>query len=313
MVLGILSARGESTAMPNHPLAEVFGFPTDNFSPEADHCRQGRLCPFKEKKKNGGLQPCNKDKKDDPLGVCSVYNAVGERVITCPVRFQEEWLIARDSAGFFFPPDANAERVTEVRLTDQDGKSVGSIDVVLLSPDTQGQATDYGSLEVQAVYISGNIRQAFAHYMENPAGRHDMDWRGQPNYPRPDFLSSSRKRLAPQLLSKGGILNSWGRKMAVALDIRFYNTLPVLEEVDQAEADIAWFVYALVPDTGQNRNRLALHKTVYTKFEAALLSITHFEAGNETLFLQRLNAKAQKARKAKNDNALSERTLDPNL
>ena len=45
-----------------------------------------------------------------------------------------------------------------------------------------------------------------------------MDWTSQPNYPRPDFLSSSRKRLAPQLMFKGGILNYWEKKMAVALD-----------------------------------------------------------------------------------------------
>lgn len=298
--------------MPNHPLAEVFGYPTDNFSAEAEHCRAGRLCPFKEKRKNGELQRCNKDKKDDPLGVCSVFSSAGERVITCPVRFQQEWLIARDAAGFFFPSGTDAERVTEVRLTDQDKKAVGSIDVVLLVPDDQGGVTDYGSLEVQAVYISGNIRQAFVYYMEDPAGRHDMDWRGQPNSPRPDFLSSSRKRLAPQLLSKGGILSSWGRKMAVALDARFYSTLPILEEVDKTEADIAWFVYDLVPDPAQNRNVLTLQQTVYTKFEAALLAITHFEAGDEALFIERLNAKVQQARKAKNDDALPEHTLDPN-
>jgi len=299
--------------MPNHPLAEVFGFPTDNFSAEAHHCRAGRLCPFKERLKGDGMQRCNKVSEKDPLGVCSVFNAGGERVITCPVRFQQEWRIARDAAGFFFPSGTASERVTEVRLTDQDGKSVGSIDVVLLSPDAQGRAADYGSVEVQAVYISGNIRRAFEHYMGDPAGRHDMDWRREVNYPRPDFLSSSRKRLAPQLISKGGILSSWGRKMAVVLDSSFYNTLPTLEEVDKAEADIAWFVYDLVPDVAQNRNLLTLHKTVYTKFESALLTITQFEAGSEALFIERLNTKAKQARKAKNDGSLSTRTIDPNL
>ena len=298
--------------MPNHPLSEVFGYPTDNFSPEANHCRQGLLCPFKGRQKDGSLQRCTKDKKDDPLGVCSVFNSAGERVITCPVRFQQEWLIARDAAGFFFPSGVEAEHVTEVRLTDQDKKSVGSIDVVLLSPDAQGRATDYGSLEVQAVYISGNIRQAFAHYMEDPAGRYDMDWRGQPNPPRPDFLSSSRKRLAPQLLSKGGVLSRWGRKMAVALDARFYRTLPALEEVNEAEADMAWFVYDLVSDPAQNRNVLTLQRTVYTKFEAALLAITHFEPGDEAEFIKRINTKAKIARKAKNDDSLTEKTIDPN-
>jgi hypothetical protein len=299
--------------MPNHPLAEVFGYPTGNFSDEAAHCRAGRLCPFKERLKDGGMQRCTKDKKDDPLGVCSVFNARGERVITCPVRFQQEWRIARDAAGFFFPSGTALERVTEVRLTDRDDKSVGSIDVVLLSPDAQGHITEYGSVEVQAVYISGNMRCAFEHYMADPAGRHDMDWRREAKYPRPDFLSSSRKRLAPQLISKGGILNSWGRKMAVVLDRSFYNTLPTLEEVDKAEAEVAWLVYDLVPDAAQDRNLLTLHKTVYTKFDSALLTITQFEAGSEAQFIERLNTKAKQARKARNDDALSDRTLDPNL
>ena len=304
---------GEYKAMPNHPLAEVFGYPTDNFSPEAQQCRAGCLCPFKERKKSGELQRCNKDKKDDPLGVCSVFNAGGQRVITCPVRFQQDWRIARDAAGFFFLSGTASERVTEVRLTDQDGKSVGSIDVVLLSSDAQGHVTDYGSVEVQAVYISGNIRRAFEHYMQDPAGRHDMDWRREPYYPRPDFLSSSRKRLAPQLISKGGILNSWGRKMAVVLDTNFYQTLPRLEETDKSEADIAWLVYDLTPEIAQNRNLLTLHKTVYTKFESALLTITQFEAGNEALFIERLDIKAKQARKAKNDDSLPTVTLDPNI
>jgi hypothetical protein len=304
---------GEYSAMPHHPLAEVFGYPTNNFSPEAQKCRAECLCPFKERKENGDLQRCTKDKKDDPLGVCSVFNTGGERVITCPTRFQQEWRIVQDAAGFFFPVGAVSERVTEMRLTDQDGKSVGSIDVVLFSKDAQGRINDYGSVEVQAVYISGNIRRAFENYMTDPAKRHDMDWRRELNYPRPDFLSSSRKRLAPQLISKGGILNAWGRKMAVVLDTNFYSTLPTLEEADKSEADIAWLVYDLIPEPAQNRNLLTLQKTVYTKFESALMTITQFEAGDETLFIERLHKKIQDARTAKNDDALPTETIDPNL
>jgi len=44
-----------------------------------------------------------------------------------------------------------------VRLEDSTGKSAGSIDVVLLSYDAVGRIIDNGSLEVQAVYISGNV------------------------------------------------------------------------------------------------------------------------------------------------------------
>ena len=237
--------------MPDHPLAEVFGFPTDNLTDEADRHRQNRLCPF-----GNAVPNCTKTSIENPLGVCSVFEAGGGAVITCPVRFQQGWRIASDAAAFFFPPNTAWTSLTEVRLKDSAGKSAGNIDVVLLSYDALGRITDYGSLEVQAVYISGNVSTPFKHYMEDPHTRADMDWRGQRNYPRPDYLSSSRKRLAPQLIFKGGILNGWGRKMAVALNTGFYETLPALEEVSQADADLAWFVYDLALDPAQNRYAL---------------------------------------------------------
>ncbi len=269
--------------MPKHPLAEVFGFPTDNMTQEAERYRKNRLCPYNNKSPN-----CTKTSIENPLGVCSIYGSQGEVIITCPVRFRQNWLIATDAANFFFGPDATWTSLTEVQLTDRYGKSAGNVDVVLLSYDAQGRILDYGALEIQAVYISGNIRTAFQYYMDDPANRHDMDWRSQRNYPRPDYLSSSRKRLAPQLIFKGGILNTWNRKMAVALNRGFFDTLPTLDEVDPSEADIAWLVYDVEFDTTQNRYSLVQHKTVYTKFEAALLKITRSDAGDEQKFLQHL-------------------------
>ncbi len=82
--------------------------------------------------------------------------------------------------------------------------------------------------------------------MEDPPNRSDMNWKGKAKYPRADFLSSSRKRLAPQLLFKGGILHSWAKKQAVAIDRAFFNTLPALLSVPVEEAELAWFVYELV-------------------------------------------------------------------
>lgn len=78
-----------------------------------------------------------------------------------------------------------------------------------------------------------------------------MPFQDQPNYPRPDYLSSSRKRLAPQLIFKAGILNAWQKKTAVALNKGFFATLPKLREVEKSQADIAWFVYDIMaPDAG---------------------------------------------------------------
>ncbi len=197
--------------MPDHPLAEVFGFPVDNLSSEATRYRENKLCPFNNKVPN-----CTKDKANNPLGVCSIFD--GEKLaITCPVRFRQDWIIVEDAASFFFPVNANWTTLTEVRLRDRQGKSAGNIDVVLVQYDNDGRVLDFGALEIQAVYISGNVRRPFEAYMENPEVGADMDWSKETNYPRPDYLSSSRKRLAPQLLYKGGILSAWNKKIGVAL------------------------------------------------------------------------------------------------
>ncbi|MCC6968681.1 MAG: hypothetical protein IT434_00525 [Phycisphaerales bacterium] len=227
--------------MAKHPLAEVFGFPIDNQTPEANRCRDNSLCPFGNKVPN-----CTKDKANDPLGVCSILDA-GEVVITCPVRFREKWIIAEDAARFFFPKGAKWTTLTEVRLKDKFGKSAGNIDVVLCSYNERGKVTDFGALEVQAVYISGNVRNPFEHFMENPAKRSSMDWSTRPNYPNPDYLSSSRKRLAPQLIFKGGVYD------------------PAKENISQLSVPIvcaAWAVHRhprrnMPPREGRRRNLVA--------------------------------------------------------
>jgi hypothetical protein len=267
------------------PLAEVFGFPIDNQSPEAIRHREKRLCPFNNKVPN-----CTKDKANAPLGVCSVYegNAVA---ITCPIRFRENWLIADDAASFFFPPKDNWTSLVEVRLNDKHGKSADNIDVVLVSYDETGRITSFGSLEVQAVYISGNVRAPFEYFMQGPATNAQLDWRGKPNYPRPDYLSSSRKRLAPQLLFKGGIFHTWRKKQAVALHRSFYNTLPQLTQVAPQEADLAWLIYDLKLDESSNRFQLIKSETVYTKFQPTMLQITTADPGPLDDFVGHLQAK----------------------
>ncbi|HMU41254.1 MAG TPA: NotI family restriction endonuclease [Pseudomonadota bacterium] len=268
-----------------HPLAEVFGYPIDNVSDDAVRYRTNRLCPFGNKVPN-----CTKDKANNPLGVCSIFDGT-DVVITCPVRFREKWMIAEDAAGFFFPSGTKWTTLTEVRLKDKHGASAGNIDVVLCAYNDQGKVTDFGALEVQAVYISGNVRNPFEHFMEDPAKRTKLDWSGRPNYPNPDYLSSSRKRLAPQLIFKGGIFHSWHKKTAVALNRGFFETLPNLQEVEPLKADIAWFVYDLEKDPANNIYTLTRWKSVYTKFTESLEKITRSEPGDIADFVEVLQEK----------------------
>lgn len=270
-----------------HPLAEVFGFMTDDQSSKARRYRSHRLCPFNNKVPN-----CTKDKAKNPLGVCSIMQN-GKPVITCPVRFREEWLITDDAASFFFGDKVLWSSLTEVRLNDVNGKSAGNIDIVLVAYDDQGKVTDFGALEIQAVYISGNVRDPFEHYMTDPEANFSMDWTEQPNYPRPDFLSSSRKRLAPQLLFKGGILHSWKKKIAVAINKSFFDTLPPLTTVSKEEAEIAWFIYDLDPIRDGDHERYQLRKidVIYTGFQDAMISITTAVPGKIEDFVKLLQEK----------------------
>lgn len=274
--------------MPNHPLAEVFGYPINNTSDVAQRHRNNRLCPYHNRIIN-----CTKDKAKNPLGVCSVWES-HQPVITCPVRFRQEGLVVSDAAAFFFPEGSAWTSLSEIRLDDKYGKSAGNIDHVLVSYDGSGNILDFGALEVQAVYVSGNIREPFEHFMQAPDERADMSWPKSAKYPHPDYRSSSIKRLAPQLIFKGGIINSWSKKQAVALDSAFYSTLPVLPEVPVAEADMVWLIYDLVLDEVNNQFRLSQNKRVYTKFENALDRIKVSEAGDMELFIKKLQTKLKK-------------------
>lgn len=279
--------RTSRMSKPLQPLAEVFGHLIDDRSAKGIRYRSNRLCPFNNKVPN-----CTKDKAKDPLGVCSIFHD-SDPVITCPIRFREDWLITDDAASFFFKDTTSWSSLTEVRLNDVHGKSAGNIDVVLVAYDDKGKIFDFGALEVQAVYISGNVREPFEYYMKDPTVHAQMDWATQPNYPRPDYLSSSRKRLAPQLLFKGGILHSWGKKIAVALNKNFFETLPKLKKVSKSKAQVAWLIYelALVNNNGHESFSLKKVDQVYTEFEPALLSITTPDPGNVHNFMKLLQEK----------------------
>jgi hypothetical protein len=210
-------------------------------------------------------------------------------VVICPIRFREDWTIISDAASFIFDKKTSWTHVGEVRLNDKHGKSAGNIDYVLVSYDDKGRVIDFGSLEVQSVYISGNLTGPFTAYLEDPTP--SFSWNNAFKYPKPDYLSSSRKRLIPQIIAKGSILRQWNKKQAVALQTTFYNTLPALPEVDKSESDFAFFLYDLISDTQTQVLSLRLQKIIYTKFADALEQIAKFEAGSIMQFTELLQKK----------------------
>jgi len=127
--------------LPRNPLAEVFGYPTDNRSDEAERFQSNRLCPF------GNISlSCTKVSVTDPLGVCSNFHE-GKPIITCPVRFNQDEIMVADAAAFFFPRGSRWIPLREVRLYDADGKSAGNIDFVLVTLDRAGDIHSFGALD----------------------------------------------------------------------------------------------------------------------------------------------------------------------
>jgi Restriction endonuclease NotI len=274
------------------PLGEVFGFPIDNNSERARRYRDNKLCPY-----NNIVSNCTKNSIEFPLGVCSLIHK-GKQVIICPIRFREDWTIISDAASFIFDQKSTWKHVGEVRLQDKHGKSAGNIDYVLVSYDDKGRVLDFGSLEVQSVYISGNLTGPFTAYLENPS---DFSWTQAFKYPKPDYLSSSRKRLIPQIIAKGSILKQWNKKQVVALQTSFYDTLPALPEFDKSESDFAFLIYDLVSDEQTNHLTLKLQRIVYTKFVNALEQIAKFEAGSMLQFTDILQRKLDSKRSGISD------------
>jgi hypothetical protein len=268
-----------------NPLSEIFGFPIENDSAKAQRYRKQKLCPFNNKVPN-----CTKDKANSPLGVCSIWHG-NTSVITCPVRFREDWIIVENAAKFAFGEEAKWTSLSEIKLVDKNGQSAGNVDFVLVAYDEKGKLTDFASLEVQGVYISGNLRNPFERFMENPGN--EFNWPGGYNYPKPDYLSSSRKRLIPQMLYKGGIFKHWEKKQTVAMQKSFFETLPHLPQTTREKADIAWFLYDLVYDESKKVNTLLLKEIIYTEFEPALLKITTPEPGDISNFKEILQSKLE--------------------
>ena len=202
-------------------------------------------CPFQ-----AGI-PCRKKG-----GVCSIQlyrpglgpksDRIGERyappVITCPRRFDQGNLIPMwlaDVVGFEKTKAFLACEVPFMR-SPSTGRAAGRIDLVLTSSDKEGFR--WFGLELQAVYFSGKGMQIEFERLAEDTGT-------LPPSPtetrRPDWRSSSAKRLMPQLQVKAPTLRRWGTKLAVAVDAPFFEAIggpSPKPSHDLDEGDIIWLV-----------------------------------------------------------------------
>ncbi len=203
-------------------------------------------CPFQPNRppcsKKGGVCSIQRytEGEDHRLGV-----PVAEPVITCPRRFEEQNLVHKwlaEVAGFPLEETQVANEVPFMQSTETN-KPAGKIDIIVAH--IQGENLKWHGLEIQAVYFSGKGMTS-----EFEALRDDL--REPPPFPsgirRPDWRSSSAKRLMPQLEIKAPTLRRWGAKLAVAVDRPFFNSVGGISAQpshDLDAGDIIWLITRL--------------------------------------------------------------------
>lgn len=186
----------------NRP-AEIFGYPIENRSAEAEEARRRHWCRFKD-------APCNKTSRliDYPFGVCSVEH-YGEICAICPRRFEEAGSVAgiarilSDIAVHYFGDYNNIILFPEVSLP-----NIGTIDYVLVRHrPLRAEVDDFVAVEYQTDSTTGTgaVVQGLRDFVAGQDARTRFYQFGMNTY-------DTIKRAVTQLLNKGIVYEAWAIK-----------------------------------------------------------------------------------------------------
>ena len=172
----------------------------------------------------------------------------GPPVIMCPSRFEQENTIVRwlaDIVGFGHD-DVQIAREVPFMKSSATSRAAGKIDLVVAKEKNGGIA--FFGLEIQAVYFSGH-KMALEFERLRPSDDPALPFPVEKR--RPDFRSSSAKRLMPQLQVKVPTLRRWGAKLAVCVDRPFFDAIGGPSEPAERDlnaGDVIWMAPELRED-----------------------------------------------------------------
>lgn len=172
----------------------------------------------------------------------------------------------------------SADVKTQTSDTEHDAQATEALDdepleeqlEKIYSPDISVDLNNWCGLEIQSVYFSGDrmsleyppFTEVAPPRVPFPQGRR-----------RPDFRSSSAKRLLPQLQTKIPSLRRWGKKMAVIVDEAFFYEMAEMEAVNHiSNGDIVWIVVGYEEEDGELR--LRKREVHCTTLEDAVVGLT---------------------------------------
>ncbi len=250
-------------------VAEVFGYPPDAQSVEAQTVRSSYTCPFI------GARCVKQSQHRDhdpaiPFGACSVWHK-GEHdtdskpYVICPVRFTQQGRVFSDVLKLFTNiPNASIEMVEELSLSE-----IGRIDQVLTQLNSaDGSVIDFNVLEIMACSTTstGYVISSF-----------NSALRGEPAIGPLRYGINFRQvfsRLAIQALSKVEACEQWGVHMVWAIQDVLYDyitntTMLDLQNIPLSALDnpskhdlpaLLLFIYKMVEGADHGQFQLVLEE-----------------------------------------------------
>jgi len=249
-------------------------------------------CPFLATLRPGAL--CNK-----VGGVCSLRQyesddgsarpVGGQPATLCPNRFLEhrgERSVFSEIAQELFKVSEGAKVIKEIPFLEKEtltgeerAAKAGRIDWIVVP--RPARVSDEGDMpwiavETQGVYFSGvQIWPDIAAYLSDPSKVHMPH-----GTRRPDYRSSGAKRLAPQLSAKAPVMNRWGRKIAIVIDVGFFNEMGVLAPAsDFDNSELVWFVVRY-----DDNMSLVLETVLFSELAAGLTALQAAKPVNRAKF-----------------------------
>lgn len=270
----------------NRP-AEIFGYPLENISPEAQDMRQKHWCPFVDNR-------CNKKSRliDYPFGVCSAERG-GDIHLICPRRFEEEGaiegvpLVLENIAQHYFGDFNNTIVFSEVKLP-----NVGSIDYVLVRhKPMKAEVEDFVAVEFQtdSTTSTGGLVQAMRDFMADDKSPQQTYKFGMNTY-------DTIKRAMTQLMNKGIVYEQWDTKCYWVIQEYIYNNLVSRYGFKQdgfsPEQASRFALYNLVPE--KDRFTLKLNRFISASVDEVYQAMRQNPGlPPKDKFVQALNAKLQ--------------------
>lgn len=217
-----------------NPIAEYFGFPPSNTTPEVQKIRKQQICPFI------GIK-CDKTSQHIPglyTGVCSIiYSKTGKPIIVCPKRFMfGDFSIEFDIAKLTSFDSKNVELIPEKTLKTKASQNLGRVDyfLVLVDPKNRTQILDLAAIEIQGVNITATVTEHMIELINKleifPHLDRDVQTRIK-NYRRRSStrvgfnLYDTVKNIYTQLLRKSAAFELWDKKTFLVCQDTFLEDL----------------------------------------------------------------------------------------